>query len=90
MSTRPAHRAHAGFTLVEVLIALSLLALLMLVLGLPIADVAWQIFDRARNGRNPTRGDRGHLHFRLADAGWSAGRCRCAARPRPHGARPRQ
>ncbi len=66
---------YLGFTLACVgVIAGAKIALLMLVLGLPIADVAWQIFDRARNGRNPTRGDRGHLHFRLADAGWSAGR----------------
>ena len=65
---------YLGFTLACVgVIAGAKIALLMLVLGLPIADVAWQIFDRARNGRNPTRGDRGHLHFRLADAGWSAG-----------------
>lgn len=66
---------YLGFSLACVgIIAGAKIALLMLVLGLPVADVAWQIFDRARNGRNPTRGDRGHLHFRLADAGWSAGR----------------
>lgn len=66
---------YLGFTLGCVgIIAGAKVALLLLVLGLPIADVAWQIFDRARNGRNPTRGDRGHLHFRLADAGWSARR----------------
>jgi len=64
-----------GFLLACVgIIAGAKIALLMLVFGLPIADVAWQIFDRARSGRNPTAGDRGHLHFRLVDAGWPAGR----------------
>jgi UDP-GlcNAc:undecaprenyl-phosphate GlcNAc-1-phosphate transferase len=48
------------------------IALLLLVMGLPIADVAWQVFDRWRHGRSPAQSDRGHLHFRLADAGWSA------------------
>ncbi len=41
----------------------------LLVLGVPILDVAWQIFDRVRRGRSPGAGDRGHLHFRLADLG---------------------
>lgn len=50
-------------------------ALLLLVMGLPIADVVWQLFDRARRGRNPTTAaDRGHLHLRLADQGWPATR----------------
>ena len=64
-----------GFTLACVgIIAGAKVALLLLVMGLPIADVAWQIFDRARHGRNPPQGARGHLHFRLADTGWSARR----------------
>lgn len=47
------------------------IALLLLVMGLPIADVLWQIIDRTRRGRNPTSAaDRGHLHLRLADQGW--------------------
>lgn len=51
------------------------IALLLLVMGLPIADVLWQIIDRARRGRNPTTAaDRGHLHLRLADQGWLAPR----------------
>jgi UDP-GlcNAc:undecaprenyl-phosphate GlcNAc-1-phosphate transferase len=62
-----------GFTLACVgIVAGAKVALLLLVMGLPIADVAWQIFDRARHGRNPTQSDRGHLHFRLIDSGWSA------------------
>jgi UDP-GlcNAc:undecaprenyl-phosphate GlcNAc-1-phosphate transferase len=64
---------YLGFTLACVgIVAGAKVALLLLVMGLPIADVAWQIFDRAWHGRNPAQSDRGHLHFRLVDAGWSA------------------
>ena len=45
------------------------MAAILLVLGLPLLDVAWQIFDRLRRGQNPAIGDRGHLHFRLLDMG---------------------
>ncbi len=45
------------------------IATALLVLAVPIMDVAWQIFDRARRGKSPFRGDRGHLHFRLSDFG---------------------
>jgi UDP-GlcNAc:undecaprenyl-phosphate GlcNAc-1-phosphate transferase len=41
----------------------------LLVLTVPIVDVAWQIIARLRQGRNPLLGDRGHLHFRLSDKG---------------------
>ena len=41
----------------------------LLVMAVPILDVAWQIFDRIRRGKNPYQGDRGHLHFRLQDRG---------------------
>lgn len=46
-------------------------ATMLLVLGIPILDVAWQIIDRLRRGSSPFRGDRGHLHHRLYDAGFS-------------------
>jgi len=46
-------------------------ATVLLVLGLPIADVAWQIVRRWRLGRSPFVGDRGHFHHRLYDLGWS-------------------
>jgi UDP-GlcNAc:undecaprenyl-phosphate GlcNAc-1-phosphate transferase len=45
------------------------IATALLVLAVPILDVAWQIFDRLRHGKSPFRGDRGHLHFRLSDFG---------------------
>ncbi|MBN1815252.1 MAG: undecaprenyl/decaprenyl-phosphate alpha-N-acetylglucosaminyl 1-phosphate transferase [Anaerolineae bacterium] len=53
------------------LIAGGRVATVLLVIGLPIVDVAWQIFDRLRRRRSPARGDRGHLHFRLLDLGIS-------------------
>jgi UDP-GlcNAc:undecaprenyl-phosphate GlcNAc-1-phosphate transferase len=53
------------------LIAGGRVAAVLLVIGLPIVDVAWQIFDRLRHHRPPTQGDRGHLHFRLLDMGLS-------------------
>ncbi len=43
----------------------------LLVMGLPVVDVAWQIFDRLRHRRSPAQADRGHLHFRLLDLGLS-------------------
>jgi UDP-GlcNAc:undecaprenyl-phosphate GlcNAc-1-phosphate transferase len=43
----------------------------LLVMGVPIADVGLQIVDRIRHGRPPGAGDRGHLHFRLLDLGFS-------------------
>jgi len=46
-------------------------ATVLMVMGLPIVDVAWQIFDRVRRHRSPVQGDRGHLHYRLRDLGLS-------------------
>ncbi|MBN2469867.1 MAG: undecaprenyl/decaprenyl-phosphate alpha-N-acetylglucosaminyl 1-phosphate transferase [Anaerolineae bacterium] len=46
-------------------------ATILLAMGLPLIDVAWQIFSRVLRGRNPAEGDRGHLHFRLIDRGVS-------------------
>lgn len=43
----------------------------LLVLGLPILDVAWQILYRLRRGVSPFQGDRRHLHHRLLDLGLS-------------------
>jgi UDP-GlcNAc:undecaprenyl-phosphate GlcNAc-1-phosphate transferase len=45
------------------------LATMMLVLGLPILDVAWLIFSRWRRGVSPGQGGRDHLHLRLLDLG---------------------
>jgi UDP-GlcNAc:undecaprenyl-phosphate/decaprenyl-phosphate GlcNAc-1-phosphate transferase len=43
----------------------------LLVLAIPIMDVAWLSLNRMRQGRNPMQADRLHLHFRLSDSGFS-------------------
>lgn len=47
------------------------LATVLLVLGVPILDVAWLIISRTLNTGTPTRGGRDHLHHRLLDRGFS-------------------
>lgn len=47
------------------------IATALLALGLPVLDVAWVIVYRMAHGRSPVRADRGHLHHRLLDSGWS-------------------
>lgn len=47
------------------------MATILLVMGLPLMDVAWQVVNRLRQGRSPFEGDRGHVHFRLLDVGFS-------------------
>lgn len=75
-------RVHLGsngaFTLGYLLAALGLIAgarvaTVLLVMGVPVVDVAWTIIDRMRHGARPTEGDRRHLHYRLQDAGLSTG-----------------
>lgn len=61
-----------GFTLGNLsIIGGAKAATALLVLGIPILDVAWQILFRLRRGRSPFLGDRGHLHHRLLDMGFS-------------------
>lgn len=47
------------------------MATVLLVMGLPLLDVAWQIVRRVRAGQNPAQGDRGHVHYRLLALGFS-------------------
>jgi len=48
------------------------IAIALLVMGIPIMDVAWTIIRRLREGNNPFKfADRKHLHFRLLDLGLS-------------------
>ena len=44
---------------------------LLVVLAIPIIDAAYSIIRRIAQGKSPVWGDRGHLHHRLLDAGWS-------------------
>ena len=46
-------------------------ATMLLVLAVPIIDVAWRIISRIRSRHLPVYGDRGHLHHRLFDLGLS-------------------
>jgi UDP-GlcNAc:undecaprenyl-phosphate GlcNAc-1-phosphate transferase len=47
------------------------LALLMLVLAIPIVDVAWLMISRLRRRQSIGQADRRHLHYRLIDLGLS-------------------
>lgn len=47
------------------------IATALLVMGIPILDVAWVIMQRLWNGQSPFIGDRLHLHFKLLDLGFS-------------------
>ncbi len=53
------------------IIAGARVATVLLVMGVPIVDVAWQILNRIRHRRSPAQADRGHLHYRLLDLGLS-------------------
>ncbi len=46
-------------------------ATVLLALGIPIMDVAWQILGRLRAGAAVGGADRGHLHHRLLDMGYT-------------------
>ena len=46
------------------------IAIALLVMGIPVLDVAWTILRRVMSGKNPFRfADRKHLHHRLLDLG---------------------
>lgn len=47
------------------------LASALLVLGVPILDVAWLIISRTLGGHSPAHAGRDHLHYRLLDLGFS-------------------
>src|SRR5690349_13420288 len=61
-----------GFALATIsIIGGAKIATALLALGVPILDTAWVILYRVIHGRSPLNADRGHLHHRLLDAGWS-------------------
>lgn len=47
------------------------IATALLVMGIPILDVAWVILQRLWSGKSPFRGDRLHIHFKMIDLGFS-------------------
>jgi UDP-N-acetylmuramyl pentapeptide phosphotransferase/UDP-N-acetylglucosamine-1-phosphate transferase len=61
-----------GYALgVSAIIGGAKLATVLLVLGVPILDVAWLTVARSAAGRSPAQGGRDHLHLRLRDLGFS-------------------
>jgi UDP-GlcNAc:undecaprenyl-phosphate GlcNAc-1-phosphate transferase len=62
-----------GFALgVLAIISGGKIAIALLVMGIPIMDVAWTIIRRTKAGKNPFKfADREHLHFRIFDSGLS-------------------
>lgn len=61
-----------GFALASLsILAPAKLATALLVLAVPILDVAWLIIYRWRRRGNPARAGRDHLHYRLLDLGLS-------------------
>ncbi|TVR72870.1 MAG: undecaprenyl/decaprenyl-phosphate alpha-N-acetylglucosaminyl 1-phosphate transferase [Sphaerobacteraceae bacterium] len=61
-----------GFSLAVIsIIGGAKIATALLALWVPILDVAWVIIYRILHGRSPLKADRGHLHHRLLDMGWT-------------------
>ena len=42
-----------------------------LILGIPIFDICFAVIRRLAKGQNPMKADRGHIHHRLIDMGFS-------------------
>jgi UDP-GlcNAc:undecaprenyl-phosphate GlcNAc-1-phosphate transferase len=62
----------AGFLLaVLAILSTTKVGVLVVVLGVPLVDTGYTIVRRMLAGKSPVWGDRGHLHHRLLDAGWS-------------------
>lgn len=62
----------AGFLLaILAILSTTKVGTVIIVLGIPIIDAVYIILRRLKSGRSPVWGDRGHLHHRLLDAGWS-------------------
>jgi UDP-GlcNAc:undecaprenyl-phosphate GlcNAc-1-phosphate transferase len=61
-----------GYALASLsILAPAKVATALLVLGIPIIDVAWLMLQRWRRQGNPTTAGRDHLHYRLFDLGLS-------------------
>jgi UDP-GlcNAc:undecaprenyl-phosphate GlcNAc-1-phosphate transferase len=62
----------AGFLLAVLsILSTTKVGTLIVVLGVPLVDTGYTIVRRIISGKSPVWGDRGHLHHRLLDAGWS-------------------
>lgn len=62
----------AGFMLaVLAIVSGGKIATALLVMGIPLLDMAWVIVQRLISGQSPFSGDRRHLHFQLTQIGFS-------------------
>jgi UDP-GlcNAc:undecaprenyl-phosphate GlcNAc-1-phosphate transferase len=62
----------AGFTVgVLAVLGPAKIGTALLILAVPILDIAWVFVRRPASGRKFFHDDRGHLHHRLLDLGWS-------------------
>lgn len=62
----------AGFLLgVLSILTTTKVGTLFLVLGIPLIDSGYTVVRRVIQGKSPVWGDKGHLHHRLLDIGWS-------------------
>jgi UDP-GlcNAc:undecaprenyl-phosphate GlcNAc-1-phosphate transferase len=62
----------AGYLLaVLAILSVAKVATMILILAIPTADAGYTIIRRLLRGKSPVWGDRGHLHHRLLDAGWT-------------------
>lgn len=62
----------AGFMLAVLsILTTTKVGTLLVVLAIPILDAGYSVARRIAQGKSPVWADRGHLHHRLLDAGWS-------------------
>lgn len=62
----------AGFILATLaILSTTKVGTALVVLGIPLLDACFSIGRRLLAGKSPVWGDRGHLHHRLLDLGWS-------------------
>lgn len=62
----------AGYLLaILAILATAKVGVLLVALAVPLTDTGYVIIRRIASGKSPFWGDRGHLHHRLLDIGWS-------------------
>lgn len=62
----------AGFLLgILSILSTTKVGTLMVVLAVPLIDTGFAVIRRVISGKSPFWGDRGHLHHKLLDSGWS-------------------
>ncbi len=70
--TNYAESSLAGYMLaIASILSTSKVGTLLVVLGIPIVDTGYVIIKRILSGKSPVWGDRGHLHHKLLDSGFS-------------------